>query len=177
MTAEEVLRARARELARPVDDLTSTEGTRAVLRFRHRGARYVVPLADVRQVVPLAGVARLPSEAWPLVAVAAVAGEIVPVVELSRQATVGHPAWGVAVAADGQSLCLPADEVDGVAELPIDGLAATAAADPGGDDRGAVTTGGEQLLDVDALVASARRQRQDEGSDDDVAPARGATRT
>jgi chemotaxis signal transduction protein len=175
MTPQELLQARARELARPLDDPDAARRTRQVLRFRHRVARYVVPLADVRQVVALAGVARLPGEAWPLVAVAAVAGGIVPVIELSRRTAAGQPAWAVAVEADGQSLCLPADEVDGVAELPDEALTATA--DPGSADRAAVTTSGEEVVDVPALVAAVRRQRQDEASSRDDGRAGGVTVT
>lgn len=167
MSAHEVLEQRARALARPLAT-TDAAASRQVLQFRYDGAGYAVPLTAVRSVVPLTGAARLPADARPLVAVGAVAGEIVPVLGLGTRDTGARGStWGIAVEAADVTLCLPADDVAGIVELRDDELTTTAPADDPGDGRaGAITTRGDVLLDVDALVSSLTRQRSGAHAED-----------
>jgi chemotaxis signal transduction protein len=171
-TTDELLQRRARELARPLELADDRAATREVLRFRLATERYAVPLDDVRQVVPLAGAARLPLAAWPLVALGSVGGAIVPVVALGRSeagaAVASSAPWAVAVAAHGTVLCLPADDVAGLVEVRDADLTAHAAGD--GEDRHArgLTRDGDVLLDVEALVATVvgHADDTDRGTDD-----------
>lgn len=167
MTADELLQERARELARPLDDEGATRNTTTLLRFRYAGEAYALEIADARQTVQLSGAARLPDDAWPLVAVGLVGGDIVPVVELStaggRRAGRALPEQGVAVEADGMVLIVPADEVHGVVEVSDADVSDVPAESAAGSVfvRG-VTRQGDGLLDVRVLLDTVKNQRSDE---------------
>lgn len=156
---DEVLRRRARALARPLESTEDVGATHQVMRFRLGEQGYVVPLDDIRQVVPLTGAARLPRAAWPLVALAPVGGRIVPVVALDRS-TVGTglppgTAWALAVATGEMVVCLPADEVTELVDLrDVD---VTVDGDGSSHARG-LTRDGDVLIDVDGLLASVEGQ-------------------
>lgn len=166
-THTELLRRRARELARPLEVDDDAGATREMMRFRLGGDGYAVPLGRTRQVVPLAGVARLPRAAWPLVGLTSVAGQIVPIVMAARSTSgQGLPAgtpWGVAVESGGTIVCFPADVVTGVIDLRDAEVSTDAAGDVEGFSRG-LTRDGDILIDVDALVASVEGRQADRRS-------------
>lgn len=156
---DEVLRRRARALARPLESTEDVGAAHQVMRFRLGEQGYAVPLDAIRQVVPLTGAARLPRAAWPLVALAPVGGRIVPVVALDRStAGAGLPAgtgWVLAVATGETVVCLPADEVTELVDLrDVD---VTVDGDGSSHARG-LTRDGDVLLDVDGLLASVEGQ-------------------
>lgn len=174
-TDEELLRRRARDLARPLD-AEDVGDTRQMMRFRLGGDGYAVPLDRAREVVALAGAARLPRPAWPLVALTSVAGHIVPIVMPGRsmpgQGLPPDTTWGVAVEAGGTTVCFPADVVTGVVDLREVDVSADGAGDGRRFSRG-ITRDGDIVIDVDGLVASVEGRQPDgrsgaAGPQDDV---------
>lgn len=166
MTPDEVLQGRARQLARPLPDDDSTTASTGLLRFRYADEQYALELGQALQVVPLSGAARLPDDAWPLIALGLMAGDIIPVLEFQttggRRARRQLPQNGIAVEAEGMVLIVPADDVHGVTEVAaadVDSVAPDST--PGATFLRGITRQGDGLLDVRALVEMARSPRSD----------------
>lgn len=170
MTTDDLLRRRARDLARPIEVTDSPATTRKLLRFRHRDTRYATPLGAVRQVVPLTGAARLPREAQPLVAIASVGGAIVPVVRLSPEDDRALMApWGIAVEVAGIVLCLPADSVEGVTDIDAGDLGAGGATPVAGSEHAqGITPDGDLVLDLEAVIAEVTGHRSGSAGPDET---------
>lgn len=161
MMAEDVLRARARQLARPA---TGENGAprRSLLRFHRAGDRFAVPLEAVRQVVRLDTPAWLPSDARPFLALAPLGDQIVPVLDLvgAGRTTTARPslAWGVAVLVGTDQVALAADEVLDVVELADDEITSTGAGDDDARVACGVTPQGDAVVDLETIqsfIASA----------------------
>lgn len=156
MSDQDVLRQRARLLARPVaqEDLAPR---RTLLRLRRAGNHLAVDLGQVRQVARLDGAAWLPRQAWPLVAIAPLGDQIVPVLDLGGDGAASSGdalGWGVAVASGAQVVFLRADEVTDVVEIREDEIAPAGPTDSDGSLATAgITRDGDALVDLDAVLA------------------------
>jgi purine-binding chemotaxis protein CheW len=119
MTTAEILKARARELARrpnptPVDG----EGLN-VVEFRLAGERYAIERADIREVIPLKELTPVPCTPPFVRGIVNVRGQIVPVIDMKQFFDL--PAGGIAdvhmvilVQSQGVELGIEADAVTGV---------------------------------------------------------------
>lgn len=164
MTDAEVLQRRARELAQPLAGRDDTSARRKLLRFRRADEHYAVDLSAVHQVARLDGGARLPRDAWPLLAIAPLDGGIVPVIDPFTQgetrSTSAPLAWGVAVEARGHVLFVLADEVVGVADIDPGDVTATPSDDAPWSIAG-VSPDGTAIVDLDALITKLEHLRAD----------------
>lgn len=164
MTDADLLQRRARELAQPLPAPTDTTTRRSLLRFRRAGDHYAVDLDSVHQVARLDGGARLPRDAWPLLAIAPLDGRIVPVIDpLTARETRSAAAplsWGVAIEARGQVLFLHADQVIGVADVEDDDVTATPRTEAPWSTVG-VSPDGDAIVDLDALITQLEHLRAD----------------
>lgn len=169
-----ILQDRARELARPLPRQRDVR-PRAVLRFRRGEERFAVEVGAVQQVVALDGAASLPDAAWPLVAVAPLRDQIVPVYELvapaRRPAVRMRLAWGVAVTAVDRTVLLAADEVVDVAE--VDGLGRSTATGTEADPvahSGGPTRDGHVVVDLQAVASAVVPDRPPPAPSGDLPP-------
>ena len=155
MTADDVLRERARHLAQPVtapDDAPR----QSLVRFRREGQRFAVTIDAVRQVVRLEGTARLPTSTWPLLAIASFGDRVVPVLDVVGTGHAGArpaaPVWGVVVMAGRQPVALAADEVlDVVAVADADITPARATDDTRSRVASGITPHGDAVVDLESL--------------------------
>jgi len=124
----------------------------AVVRFRAGGARYAVPVSDVRQVRPAADVSALPAARSGVAGVIRQGGAALPVLSV-----LGSPAEQVLMLeAGGRGYGLLVEEVSAVAHVDERGLGPP----PDGQDAGLVTgildAGAELVLVLDAAAMGAR---------------------
>lgn len=164
MTDADVLHRRAHELAQPLPEEDDASTRRTLLRFRRADGHYAVDLRAVHQVARLDGGARLPRDAWPLLAIAPLDGRIVAVTDpftaAATRPTSEPLAWGVAIEARGHVLFLLADEVLGVVEIDPDDVTATPSDESGWSTVG-VSPDGDAIVDLDDLITKLERLRAD----------------
>lgn len=158
---EEVLRARARALAVP-RGAREVDGRSTELHLVARiGDRTVaVPAARARHVVASTPLARLVGCGTAVVGLAAVHGELIPIVDVSallQLDTDGSTAGRhfVVVDDDEGSIGLVVDQVVALRSLHPDEVAAGVSAHPSGAVAG-VAPGGLYVLDLDGLLADPR---------------------
>lgn len=123
----EILRARARVLARPSAPATETGGTVAVLEFRLARERYAIEQRYVREVLPLRELTPLPGAPKFMPGIVNAHGQILPVLDIKRFFDL--PETGitdlhvvVAVQAGDIDLGILADAVAEVHSVPLDAL-------------------------------------------------------
>lgn len=80
----EILRARARALARPIEAAASADEWLDVLEFRLAHERYALEIRSVREVYPLKDLTRLPCAPAFVVGIVNVRGRILPVIDLKK---------------------------------------------------------------------------------------------
>lgn len=159
--AASILEGRARELARPIDPPTSDSDLHLVVRAGTQ--RVALKMSTLRSVVPSPPMTRLRVDGLAIIGVVALAGEVVPVVDLNNLLGIesshrdGEPTL-VVVDDNGSSLALTVDEVEGhdalgphlAAGIDLSVTSAPGAlATPVGHD-------GLLVLDVAALLADRR---------------------
>lgn len=128
MNEKEILKARARALARPLagNDDASREAF-AVVEFRLAQERYAVEQAYVREICPLKELTPLPCTPAFLVGIVNLRGQILPVINVKELFEL--PNHGIAdlhmaivVHAVGVELGILADAISGVRSIPRDAL-------------------------------------------------------
>jgi purine-binding chemotaxis protein CheW len=82
--AREILKARARELARPLDDGKSDDGAIEILQFRLAQERYGIEQRYVREVQTLKDLTPLPCTPPFVLGLINVRGQILPVIEIKK---------------------------------------------------------------------------------------------
>ena len=125
--ARAILRARARELARPLQDAIAPAACLEVLEFRLGRESYAVEAGYVSEVVPLKQLTPLPSTPAVVLGVINVRGRTVPVYDLKRLFDLPHAGLTdlhqvVIVHGEGLELGLLADTTVGVRRLPVETL-------------------------------------------------------
>jgi len=125
--AAQILRARARALARPLDDAPSAETMLDVLEFRLAQERYAIETRYVREVYPLKDLTPLPCTPLFVLGIVNVRGRILPVLDLKKFFDL--PEQGltdlhriILVEGHDLELGLLADATVGVRSIPADGL-------------------------------------------------------
>lgn len=153
--SEDILQQRARELARPVTP--ERDGELEVLGFIAAAQRYVVPLADVVEVVRGSPLARVPHAPAPLLGVATLRSSLLAVFELGRPvADRATPAWTLVLGDGLDRLGIAVDELIGLDHISP---SAMFEADHDESQPGPVTAlrrDGTGFLDVDLLLTSDR---------------------
>lgn len=163
MTDADVLQRRAHALAQPLPTPADTATRRRMLRFRRAGDHYVVDLDAVHQVARLDGGARLPRDAWPLLAIAPLGGRIVPVIDpfTAETRSASEPlAWGVAIEARRHLLFLLADQVIGVVEVDDADVTATPGDEAAWSTVG-VSSDGDAVVDLHGVITKLEHLRAD----------------
>lgn len=115
-SAARILDERAKGLARPFGSPGPDGAVHLVLSAG--GRRVALPMVALRSVVPAPPITRIPSEGRPLVGLAALGGEVVPVADLAALLGFDEPTSDreglLVVVADGESqLALKVDAVEG----------------------------------------------------------------
>lgn len=152
---QEILERRARDLAQPVE-AEDADGLH-VLAFTVAQQRYVVPLADVVEVVPGPSVARVPHAPEAVVGTTAVRGTLLAVFDLHPTvAASGRAAWLVVLGRGRDQLGIVVDEVRGTEHVDDREFGAPGPADMPGSFVRALHPDGIALLDLDAVLASER---------------------
>jgi len=82
--AKEILKARARELARPFKDRDATDSLLQVIEFRVAQERYAIEQAYVREVYPLRDLTPLPCTPAFVLGIINVRGQILPVIDIRK---------------------------------------------------------------------------------------------
>jgi purine-binding chemotaxis protein CheW len=125
--AAQILRARAKALARRPDDTPEAATLLDVLEFRLAEERYAVESRHVREVYPLKDLTPLPCTPPFILGIVNVRGRILPVVDLKKFFDL--PEQGltdlhriILVEGNGLELGLLADATVGVRAIPADGL-------------------------------------------------------
>jgi len=116
-----ILRARAAELARPLDDDAADEG-RAMLAFFAGGERYVVDLRHVREVADVDALTRVPGSPAFVLGLVNLRGEVVCVADLPATLGRGRRSDGVgshivALGRGGTEIAVAVDEVERVQQV------------------------------------------------------------
>lgn len=161
--AEEILRARAKALARPLDDGQASTTALELLEFRIGRARYAVETKNVCEVHPLRNLTPLPSTPPLVLGIVNVRGRIVPVFDLVKLFDL--PEHGVTdlhkivvVEGSGMELGLLTDAAVEVRLLPEESLQPPLPTSAGirGDYLKGITADGLVVLDVERLLADPR---------------------
>lgn len=123
-TSTEILRERARLLARPLEEGTNRQGTIEILEFRLAQERYAVEHRYVQEVCPFRNLTLLPCTPPFLRGIVNIRGRIVPVFDLKR--LFGLPDVGVTdlhniilVRDREMEIGLLADSIVGAVALPL----------------------------------------------------------
>lgn len=152
---DDILRQRARELARPADP--ERDGRFEVLGFVASGQRYLVPLTDLVEVVPGSPLARVPHAPAPLLGVATLRSSLLAVFGLGRAvADRATPPWMLVLGAGRDRMAVAVDELTGIHQLDPGSLHG---AEHDESDPAPVTAlhrDGAGLLDVELLLARER---------------------
>jgi purine-binding chemotaxis protein CheW len=82
--ARQILKARAKALARPPESRQNTEAAVELIEFRLAQERYAIPTADVREVYPLKNLTPLPCTPPYVLGIINVRGQILPVIDIKR---------------------------------------------------------------------------------------------
>ncbi len=128
--AKQILRARARALARPPERAAVAEASLEVLEFQLAQERYALETSYVREVHPLKNLTPLPCTPPFVLGIVNVRGRILPVLNLKK--FFGLPDNGltdlhriILVGGNGLELGLLADISVGVRSIPVDSLQAS----------------------------------------------------
>lgn len=129
-TAKEVLRARARVLARPPERATLGEASLEVLEVRLAGERYALEIRYVREVQPLKSLTPLPCTPPFVLGIVNVRGRIVAVLDIRKlfdipEAGLADQGHLVLVSGNDLELGLLADVIVGVRTLSVATLQAS----------------------------------------------------
>ncbi|MEX0804168.1 MAG: chemotaxis protein CheW [Candidatus Binatia bacterium] len=123
----QILKARARALARPPESLKHTEAAIEVVEFGLAQERYALPTAAVREVFPLKDLTPLPCTPPFIVGVINVRGQILPVIDIKKffdlpQQGITDLHKVIIVHHDEMDLGILADVVFGVRAIPLNTL-------------------------------------------------------
>ena len=165
----EILRARARALARPPQMAPAPASLLEVLEFRLAHERYAVETRCVREVQPLVDLARVPCTPHFMAGVVNVRGRVVPVIDLKKLFAL--PDQGltdlhrvILLESNGMELGLLADTVVDVRVIPVDTVQASLATLTGirGEYLKGVTGERVVLLDAQRILSDPRLVIDDE---------------
>lgn len=123
----EVLRRRARALARPPERAAATGTLLDVLEFRVAKERYALETRHVREVSPLKDLTRVPCTPAFVLGIVNVRGRIIPVLDLKKFFDLPEEGLTdlhriILLEGDGVELGLLADATEGVRSIPLDTL-------------------------------------------------------
>lgn len=124
MTNSEILKARARVLAKPLASEEETVATLDVLAFRLAHERYAVEQAYAREVCPLKDLTPLPCTPAFYAGIVNVRGQVLPVLDIKKffdlpESGITDLHVIVVVHASEIELGILADAVDGVRSVPL----------------------------------------------------------
>jgi purine-binding chemotaxis protein CheW len=127
MTASKVLKARAKELARPPTPLRQADEFLEIVEFRLAKERYAIEHALVREVVALKELTPLPCTPGFVRGIVNVRGQIVPVINMKKffdlpEAGITDVHMVLIVHSGGIELGIEADAVAGVRAIPLSSI-------------------------------------------------------
>ena len=125
--ARQILKARAKALARPPKSLERTEAVIEVIEFGLAEERYAIPTAAVREVYPLKDLTPLPCTPPFVLGVINVRGQILPVIDIKKffdlpQQGITDLHKVIIVQHEEMDLGVLADVVLGVRAVPLNAL-------------------------------------------------------
>lgn len=125
--ARQILKARAKALARPPESLKHTEAVIEVIEFGLAQERYAIPTAAVREVYPLKDLTPLPCTPPFVLGVINLRGQILPVIDIKKffdlpQQGITDLHKVIIVHHEEMDLGILADVVLGVRAVPLNAL-------------------------------------------------------
>ena len=129
-STKEILKSRARALARPADAAVVKSQLLEVVEFRLAGERYAIEHTYVREVVPLKDLTELPCTPSFMRGIVNVRGQIVPVIDVKRlfelpEAGIADIHMIVILQSSGIPLGIEADSVTGVRAIDLNSIQAS----------------------------------------------------
>jgi purine-binding chemotaxis protein CheW len=125
--ARQILKARAKALARPLETRKQTEAALEVIEFGLAQERYAIPTAAVREVCPLKDLTPLPCVPPFVLGIINVRGQILPVIDIKK--LLDLPQQGITdlhkvivIRNDEMELGVLADVIFGLRVMPVDAL-------------------------------------------------------
>lgn len=161
--ARRILVARARALAKPVNEAPSPGGVLEILVFSLAGERYGVRAVSVLEVIPLRELVAVPGTPRAVLGIMNHRGRILPVLDLRRvfELTgegIGDNGRVVAAQSGGSAFGLFAETIVGVVGVGAQELSARPSGSTAGRDTSvlAVTSDMVVVLDIEALAGDPR---------------------
>lgn len=163
MTTAEILKSRARDLARRSESRQAEGDAIAVIEFRLAGEKYAIERADIREVVPLKDLIPVPCTPPFIRGIVNIRGQVVTLIDIKKffdlpQGGIADVHMVILVQAQGMEIGIEADAVTGVREIARVGIQASLPTLNGirAQYLKGVTDGGIAILDVAKITGDPR---------------------